>query len=277
MKLPFLCLCILLLFISCDSTSVPDENNTRITTIKPETGSVYSYNYSFLETDSTFSDTLQIIETGILELVVTETENVPDGPDATFKMETRFRDGDNFSEVWFLQNEEALLEVAHRNAGFIPAVQIDDFSFQKPLHMEILPSILNSRERVQPVQSTAGKLNNADEELENGITVRSDPRIVLRLPLEEGLNWTAFESPFLQTRSVQEIIPLSESTSGKTTAVVNTETDGFDLAEWTDIIDETGLLSRVLKFSAVRTNETGNPGEPVFIMESFELIEIEGN
>ncbi|MGF1671767.1 MAG: hypothetical protein ACFCU6_15080, partial [Balneolaceae bacterium] len=104
------------------------------------------------------------------------------------------------------------------------------------------------------------------------VILREDSRVVFQFPLEEGSNWISFETPFLQTRSVEQFIPGSESESGKKTVVIRVETPGLNFVSWFDILNTDGLLKRTLLYTLNGTDETGALRPKIHLRETF-LIE----
>lgn len=103
---------LLVIIIACDSPTENAVPDNVIETITFEPGSVFTYSYSFEETDSTFSEVIEIIEQGTIEMSILEADRVPDGPEATFKTEGKFTNSDSFSETWFHVTDNPMLEIA---------------------------------------------------------------------------------------------------------------------------------------------------------------------
>ncbi|MGF1670426.1 MAG: hypothetical protein ACFCU6_08260, partial [Balneolaceae bacterium] len=114
---------LLIFVIACDSPTENTNSEDTIESITFEPGTVFTYDYSFEVMDTTFTEVVEIIEQGTIEMSIHEADRVPGGPEATFKTEAKFRDSDSYSETWFHLTDNRLLEVAHRNADLSPVVQ----------------------------------------------------------------------------------------------------------------------------------------------------------
>jgi len=272
---------IVLLFvisIACDSSTENAVPEDVIESITFEPGAVFTYSYSFKETDSTFSEVVEIIEQGTIEMTVLEADRVPGGSEATFKTETNFTNSDEFSETWYYASDNHLLEIAHRNAGLTPIVQpkasepvIEPQSGFLTSHSRILQ--LAGDNKISFDRKKSGNTADEENEISDEVIIRDEPRVVYQFPLEEGSEWISFETPFLQTRFVEQVISGSESDSGKKTAVIHVEFPRLDLERWIEIVNTDGLQERILEYTLIATDETGAPRSDVHLRETFLIVD----
>ena len=268
---------ILLAFaIACDSPTENAGQENFIESIKFEPGTVFTYSYSFEETDSTFTEVVEIIEQGTIEISIHEADRVPDGPEATFKTEMKFTHSDEFSETWFHVTDDRLLEVAHRNADLAPLVlpkastlSTDPAAGFLSFHSKILQLAAGNTNFYE--RKKTGSKADEENEIRNQVVIREDPRVVYQFPLEEGSEWISFETPFLQTRRVDQMIFGSESESREKTAVIHTESPRLDLERWIEIVNPEGLQERILEYTLDGTDETGTFRRKVYLRESYQL------
>jgi len=262
--------------IACDSSTENTVPEDVIESITFETGTVFTYFYSFEETDSTFSEVVEIIEQGTIEMTVLEADRVPGGPEATFKTETNFTNSDEFSETWYYATDNHLLEMAYRNAGLTPIVQpkasepvIEPQSGFLTSHSRLLQ--LAGGNKISFDRKKSGNTADKENEISDEVIIRDEPRVVYQFPLEEGSEWISFETPFLQTRFVAQVISGSESESGKKTAVIHVEFPRLDLERWIEIVNTDGLQERILEYTLIATDETGAPRSDVHLRETFRI------
>jgi hypothetical protein len=185
---------------------------------------------------------------------------------------------DEFSETWFYANDDRLLEIAHRNADLAPFVVpkasvhgTDPVAGFLSSHSKILQLVADNSNLY--VRKKTGSKADEENEIRDQVIIREDPRVVYQFPLEEGSEWISFETPFLQTRHVEQVITGSGSDSGEKTAVIHTESTRLNLRRWIEIVNTDGLQERTLEYTLIATDETGAPRSDFHLRETFRILD----
>jgi len=130
----------------------------------------------------------------LLKMRVTTKAQTPQGSDSLY---------DSF--VWYRHDDGGLWEVAYQNSQNV-------FAYPRAI---VDGSLLSEGEkpsnpapsRLGPPQATSG----------SSITIRAEPRLVLKYPLREGDEWVAFQQPFRRTlkclRLMSMQVPAGEFTA----------------------------------------------------------------
>lgn len=277
MKKYFLTVAALFLAIlmgGCDLFNQSEKGHGEIERVNFEPGTVYTYSRMFMMTDSTFTDTLEIVASDTVQVSVHREYEI-EGLINTLRFETIDIHTGSLSETWYLHSEDKFIELAHRNAGLNPPVQPKIAGYEGV-----------NIESIGPVPSLISQLTAAKQAVGNELTdkliFREDPRIVYQYPMHEGKSWISFIDPFKTTRTVLEIDAMVFSGRDQFLARIRNDIqlygDFFGGLNIEERIGEDGMHSRVIKSVQMGmrpfVHKDPMPGY-FYIVDNTELISID--
>lgn len=266
---------IFLLFLgACDLIRESEMGHGEIDQINFEPGTVYTYSRILMRTDSTQTDTLEVIASDTLQVSVHREYNIIELAN-TLRFETTDVQSGQLTETWYLNNNDNFLELASRNAGRNPPVQ--------PKTVNSIGTIF---EATGPVPSLITEFIEAEQEATadtlNPIIFRDQPRIVYDYPMHAGKRWISFIEPFTVSREVVGVETIEAAGRDQFLARIKNDFELYsDLGgEVTieELVGETGLYSRVISSSQSgfqpQLGKDPFPGT-FYLMDVTELISVQ--
>lgn len=164
------------------------------------------------------------------------------------------------SSVWYEHRPTGLREVAYRGLSSSLMVYMKSLPGSDPgvyLHMDhIFAPITILTEK--PQESIAGSVDPYIHFRKNG------DRIVIRYPLEVGVEWISFRHPWLQSRVITELIHTDDNPGGHPSAINMTIEEIFHVSHdttlensLTDRYSRYGLTYRHQLVEQIWTSENG--------------------
>ena len=245
-----------LVLTGCDAA---DSSDGPIQGISLKKDLVQTYDWSFASFDSSGTPIQQT--QGRFAARISATNDRVGGLTDLVKMELYMvDDADKMEFIWYRQTSSDLRELAYFITGALPIAPLkrNSESLRRPslygLPMTV-STLLNER------LEKAGR--------EDSVQFRTDPRIVFVYPLEEGASWTAFTSPFAQTREVLGYRDVKVKAGTFRCAEIRTRIP--ELApnmDWVDCVSDVGLVLRVV----THENELGVGSGTLRSEERVELV-----
>ncbi len=251
----------LLLLAGCD---LPGSDDGRRSAVGLEAGAVFNYAWNFTEIDS--AGGAQVIAQDLFIVLVAETDAKVGALRDLLRIEAFSAATDTASsDIWYRETPDELAEVAYGAANVTPLVTPKRDAAVAPAAPFAQPKTLA---RLLERHRLGGGPASADSSI-----IRAEPRIVYRFPLKAGARWTAFRTPFLQTREVvgEETVTVQAGTF----RCARVRTRLPDLApelEWTDYVAEQGLILRTIEMTSERRDSQNNPIGTLVTRERLELI-----
>lgn len=272
---------LLLILIVCGCDIFRTGDVVRRVTLQP--GMEFTYHYSFIETDSTFTDSLGFISTYMVKVTVLDSDTTIAGHENLIQLRVTPGGSDGSLEetqdIWYIQNREALTEIAHRNPAIISPVvpKMSEKGYYRQRNTSNInffeSGTLNFIMYQKKITDYIGSSIPADS-----IQIREDPRIVLQYPIQENNEWTSFTNPFTLHRKVIEVTENELTGQSNWTASIQSWYDPVEIKsvyfDWVDRFDKHGLISRIIKSTHLTGESIENEEGRFHTIEKVELIDI---
>lgn len=264
MRTALLCLVLAGLFFSCDAADEPAPSGAA--GLLPD---LATYDWSLVR-NSVGADSVTYTDTGTVRLRVADRDTSVPGYDGLTLLEVVMdaTSSGGRSWAWYEPGDILLRDIAFASVtggpvvaprgGWAPVSAVDVYG---------LPHVV--AEQMQAAARSA---------VDDSVIVRTDPRVVYKLPLEVGAAWVSFTDPFESTREVvgRETVTVAAGTfdcfviQTGVGAVFDTET-----FEWLDYVaPEYGLVLRTVEFVGERRDGDGTLLETVRTLERLERTPI---
>ena len=262
MRIPFICLIILLSLAACDSNDNDEIQIIENITFKPGQKRTYEQNLILISRDTSGNEVSRTEENAVYVVEArAESESVPE-IEGTIQVDMYDpEEPEMVTSNWYTQSDSQLVEVAYRGVG--PYIMLK-----------------NQSALLRDSFSLFGEIY--DEALSgNEITVRVDPRTVLEYPLMEGLNWVSLTSSQFDLVITGEVLePESIEVPGGTFGcqVVKT-THAFRgiSVEMTHYLTAEGLVKRIEKWEGAGRDGQNNPTVTMGIERTVLLVGVENS
>lgn len=247
---------------ACDSAG-PSSPPISPDVFDPDDTWTYAVRFTQSPIDSAAVDTLL---TATVRMRVAKTDVRIGNASGLVEIETfSLSDPDSIERTWYRQSPDSLVEVAYTPPtevpGVVPLSRPSPASGLRALGRGVpgLPILLRQRLPPSPKAPT-------------DTTVRSDSRLVLQAPLEQGASWTSFRSPFLSRRSVAGRSTI-ETRAGQfeTVEIATTLPEQAPSLRWSDYIADEGLVQRVVTDTIRQRNDEGLYVGKYLLREVYEL------
>ena len=238
------------LFGACGEDTAPPER------IRPEfrEGQWWMYDWSARQTDSAGTEIYAERDTILVQVISTTASLDSTTGLVCVEAYSIIRPSAGRERVWYRHTGERLEEVAYQSAQVLPIIHMKTGGRPRPSIRTSYVDPSRMWDALAPMDS---------------ILWRDEPRIVLQYPLEVGSRWTAFASPFQQTRQVVQIsdreLPNASTIRAFSIATVNAYFGPNDA--WEDVVSEAGMLSRSIRL----TVQLVDPG--LTVQGSFDYLE----
>lgn len=179
---------------------------------------------------------------------------------------------DDVTSTWYLQRPDSLTEVAYRNAGATPTVDLLRSHVKRDA---VDPSVLSlpvSVRRAHARQTArSGRVRTSDD----STFVRDDPRVVLKRPLLPGRTWTSFRTPFRSDRTIRGAETRETPAGSFECVAVDVDSDvGTDALAFRDCLGDVGLVHRVIVDTVDYRTPNGTSDGKAETREVVTLLEI---
>lgn len=253
---PFVLLCLLATvgFLGCDSTN---EEDALVSAVGLDEGTTFSYRWSIMDTSLSNIP----IDSDILQVKIAATgEEVGPHKDLIRIEVSSSADKDLVSDIWYRETEAQVVEIAYRNSAVLPLAAPKQGKHSSRAHWSLL----------SPFSSDFAS-KSADSTV-----IRDESRVVYRLPLTSGQEWTSFSDPFVQTRKVvgTETVTVEAGTF-ECVVIASESPDTFSNVVWHDYVAKEGLVLRVIKSTFELRDTVGNLLESTNREERLELTSID--
>jgi hypothetical protein len=170
------------------------------------------------------------------------------------------------SQVWYQFAGDSLVEIAYNqvyNGMTMPkrSKSIVEEGQANPALFSLFPKSVITLMKMKGVLDT--------------VQFRDDIRIVYRFPLSEGLKWTSFNYPFLQTREVvgAELVACAEK-KYYCAKILTKLPDFAPEIEWYDYVAREGLIKRKFVIDSLAITSINSPDGTGTYGRSEEILEL---
>lgn len=246
---------LILLVTGCEL--VPAASDEGVERVDLTEGRRYVYEHDLVVQDSGG----EVIEAsaGRYAVRVAATGEAVGGMDGLTRLDATSGEVEGRTSAWYRDDGRRLVEVAYRGAGRTPVVmpkrqRTDRAPWQLPRLVERLLD---------------------ESPLADTTIVRSDPRIVYRYPLVEGLEWMSFTDPFSSEREVVGIETVEVEAGTFRCAKIRTSISLDEDLVWYDYVAAEGLVLRTVESSGERRDASNTPLGTFTADERLELTTLE--